>query len=87
MAELDLTIRKDRKGGVGVYKTREIDHVPGANDVTYEEGGETKSYPIGGEVYLREAPGDVTFYKLHDIVEGKAIWEELPEPPCRGTST
>ena len=77
LAELDLTIPQGQDGSVvGVYKTREIDHVPGANDVTYEEGGETKSYPIGGEVYLREAPGDVTFYKLHDIVEGKAIWEE-----------
>lgn len=77
LAELDLTIPQGQDGSVvGVYKTREIDHVPGANDVTYEEGGETKSYPIGGEVYLRESPGDVTFYKLHDIVEGKAIWEE-----------
>lgn len=77
LAELDLTIPQGQDGAVaGVYKTREIDHVPGANDVTYEEGSETKSYPIGGEVYLREAPGDVTFYKLHDIVEGKAIWEE-----------
>lgn len=77
LAELDLTIPQGQDGAVvGVYKTREIDHVPGANDVTYEEGGETKSYPIGGEVYLRESPGDVTFYKLHDIVEGKAIWEE-----------
>lgn len=77
LAELDLTIPQGQDGSVvGVYKTREIDHVPGVNDVTYEEGGETKSYPIGGEVYLRESPGDVTFYKLHDIVEGKAIWEE-----------
>ena len=77
LAELDLTIPQGQDGAVaGVYKTREIDHVPGANDVTYEEGSETKSYPIGGEVYLRESPGDVTFYKLHDIVEGKAIWEE-----------
>lgn len=77
LLELDLTIPQGQEGAVaGVYKTREIDHVPSADDVTYEDSGETKSYPIGGEVYLRESPGDVTFYKLHDIVEGKAIWEE-----------
>lgn len=85
LLELNMTVPQGQDGAVaGVYKTMEIDHVPGVDDVTYEEGGETKNYPIGGEVYLRESPGYVTFYKLHDIVDGKAIWEESSGAPLPG---
>ena len=74
---LNLTIPRGDTGSVeNVYQTREIDHVPDETDLGYQENGVLKSYPIGAEVYYREAPGEVTFYKLFDIVDGKAVWDE-----------
>lgn len=76
--EVSFTIPKGDTGSVdNLYQTMEIDHVPGDSDLTWTtSNGTAEPYPIGAEVYYREAPGEVTFYKLHDVVDGKAIWDE-----------
>ena len=76
--EVSFTIPKGDTGSVdNLYQTMEIDHVPGDSDLTWTtSNGTAEPYPIGAEVYYREAPGEVTFYKLHDVVNGKAIWDE-----------
>lgn len=46
----------------------EIDHAPTSSDV---------NYPIGCEArYKNASTGEVTFYKLYDIVNGVATWED-----------
>lgn len=76
--EVSVTIPKGDTGSVdNLYQTMELDHVPGESDLTWTTpGGTSEPYPIGAEVYYREAPGEVTFYKLYDVVDGKAVWDE-----------
>lgn len=76
--EVSFTIPKGDTGSVdNLYQTMEIDHVPGDSDLTWTtSNGTAEPYPIGAEVYYREAPGEVTFYKLYDVVDGKAVWDE-----------
>ena len=76
--KLNLTVPRGDTGSVdNVYLTREIDHIPTETDLTYQDGEETKAYPIGAEVYYRESPdADAEFYKLYNITDGKAVWDK-----------
>jgi len=67
---------KDGKDGES-WKVLDIDHLPGENDLTYVEGGETKPFPIGAELRFYDTEEEEhVFYKLYDITsEDKAVWK------------
>lgn len=74
--EFEFTIPAGEAGNIeGIYQTREIDHEPTPEDVIYSAGGKDHPYPIGAEVYYRTAE-EVIFYKLYDLKDGKAVWNE-----------
>lgn len=52
-----------------------LDHVPGANDISYNDNGMQKPYPAGAEVrYFDTTNSKYVFYKLHAITETAADW-------------
>ena len=66
---------KDGKNGHD-WTVPDIDRVPDETDLSYESGGETVNYPIGGEVrYFDEESREHVFYKLFDIDENGAVWK------------
>ena len=66
---------KDGKNGRD-WTVPDIDRVPDETDLSYESGGETVNYPIGGEVrYFDEESREHVFYKLFDIDENGAVWK------------
>lgn len=75
--EIIFTIPAGATGSVeGVYKTQDIDHVPGESDLTYEAAGKTLPYPIGAELrYYDPDKVEHVFYKLFDLADGKAVWK------------
>lgn len=74
--EFEFTLPAGEAGNIeGIYQTREIDHEPTPDDTTYLSGGKEHPYPIGAEVYYRSA-SEVVFYKLYDLKDDKAVWDE-----------
>lgn len=59
------------------WKVIDIVHVPGENDLTYEEEGKTIPFPIGSEVrFYDPEKQDYLFYKLYNIsADNKAEWK------------
>lgn len=56
----------------------DIDHEPTAEDTHYEYGGVTYSYSIGDERrYYDPDLEEYVFYKLYDLNENGAVWDEL----------
>lgn len=61
------------------WRVMDIDHIPGENDLTYEEDGMTKTFPIGAELrYFDTEREEYVFYKLYDLNQfGLAVWKLL----------